>query len=120
MPKPASIGKSKQVKGTYFTVPMASGGGQMDLVFRVLDGWVGFQLGSSKKDLYTAFDGTENRQKRPGSAQNSVPSKSRAREGQDTRELQGIDSSFRRSRRIRERDRLASGAVNRFNRVKNW
>ena len=37
--------------------------------------------------------------------------KSRAREGRDTRELQGIESSYRRSRRMRERDRLASGVA---------
>jgi hypothetical protein len=34
---------------------------------------VGFQFGPSKKDLYIAFDGTENLQKGQRSAQNFVP-----------------------------------------------
>ena len=69
-----------------------------DLVYRYLGFWVGFQLGPSEKGLYMAFDSSENPQKGPLSAQVSVPpSKSRAREGRDTRELQGIGSSYRLS-----------------------
>jgi len=63
------IGKSKRVKRIFSRL-------QWHLVYlalRCLVFWVGFQLSPSKKDLYTAFDGTENRQKRPRNAQVSMP-----------------------------------------------
>ena len=59
-------------KENIFSAPMASGGWLTDLISRCLVFGVGFHLGPSKKDLYTAFDAP--RKKGPRSAQNSVPS----------------------------------------------
>ena len=41
----------------------------VDLVYRCLGFWVGFQLGPSEKGLYIAFDSSENLQKGPLSTQ---------------------------------------------------
>jgi len=81
---------------------------------------VGFQFGPSKKDLYIAFDGTENLQKRAAErTELRTAFKSWAREGQDTSGLQGIGSSYRLSRRMRERDQVLSSAVKPVTREKN-
>ena len=60
-------------KENFFSAPMTSGGGLTDLISWCLVFGVGFHLGPSKKDLYIAFDGTENLQKGQRSAQYSVP-----------------------------------------------
>ena len=45
----------------------------VDLVYRCLGFWVGFQLGPSEKGLYIAFDSSENLQKGPLSTQIPLP-----------------------------------------------
>jgi hypothetical protein len=62
----------------------------MDLILLCLVFWFGFRCCSFEEGISTAFDGSENPQKGPLSTQVSMPSKSRAREGRDTKELQGI------------------------------
>ena len=45
----------------------------VNLVYRYLGFWVGFQLGPSEKGLYIAFDSSENLQKGPLSTQIPLP-----------------------------------------------
>ena len=49
-----------------------------DFVSQYFGFWVGFQLGPYKKDLDTAFDGSENLQKGQRSAKNSGADQFRA------------------------------------------
>ena len=52
---------------------MASGGGLTDLILRCLVFWFGFRCSSFEEGISMAFDGSENPQKGPRSAQVSVP-----------------------------------------------
>ena len=45
----------------------------VDLVYRCLGFWVGFQLGPSEKGLYIVSDGSDNPQKGPFSTQIHMP-----------------------------------------------
>lgn len=45
----------------------------VNLVYRYLGFWVGFQLGPSEKGLYIAFDSSENLQKGPLSTHIPLP-----------------------------------------------
>ena len=62
----------------------------MDLILLCSVFGFGFRYCSFEEGISTTSDGSENPQKGPLSTQVSMPSKSRAREGRDTKELQGI------------------------------
>ena len=77
---------------------MASGGWLTDLILRCLVFWFCFRCSSFEEGISTVFDGSEYTQKRSTErAGLSTAFKSRALEGRDTMELQGIESSYRLS-----------------------
>ena len=65
--------KIKTSQGDIFTAPMASGGELTDLILRYLVFWFVFRSRSFEEGISMAFDGSENPQKGPQSAQVSVP-----------------------------------------------
>ena len=104
------IGKSKWVKGKYQGYSIA---------FWFGHGLIYQEMGILRR---SAFDPGYEKRIRSGSILSETTNmaaqraglraafKSPAREGRDTRRLQRVGSSCRRSRRMRERDRLESGA----------